>query len=329
LKGAFVKLPRRKFLHLAAGAVAFPNVSRQASAQTYPTRPVHLIVGFPPGGVADLYARLIAQRLSDRLGQQVVVENRAGAGGSTAADAVARAASDGHTLLLTGSNHVWNMSLYDTLTFNFIRDIAPVASIARTPGVLVVLPSFPATTAPALIEYVKSNPGKITIASAGVGSTAHMFWELFRTMAAVDMQHVPYRGEAPALTDLLGGQVQVMMPTLPPAIEHIRAGKLRPLAVTAASRLEILPEIPVLGDFVPGYEASGWAGVGAPRNTSAEIIAKLNYEINAALADPKISAQFADQGATVFASSPAEFGKFIVEFNDKWAKVIRVANIKL
>jgi tripartite-type tricarboxylate transporter receptor subunit TctC len=324
-----MRFQRRQFLPLAAGAATLPLATRRASAQSYPTRPVHLVVGFPPGGVSDLYARLIGQFLSDRLGQQFVVENRTGAGGSLATDMVARAAPDGHTLLLTGSNDVWNMTFYDNLTFDYIRDIAPVSGITRLPGVLVVQPSFPATTVSDLIKYVKANPGKVTMASAGVGSAAHVFWELFKSMAAVDMQHVPYRGEGPGLTDLLGGQVQVMMPTLPPAIEYVRAGKLRPLAVTAADRLEILPDVPPLGDAVTGYEALGWVGIGAPKGTPQQIIDRLNAAINAALADPKIKAQIADQGAVLFAGKPAEFADFIAAFNVKWSKVIKTANIKL
>jgi tripartite-type tricarboxylate transporter receptor subunit TctC len=324
-----MRFTRREFLHLAGAAAALPLSSRTVRAQSYPTRPVHLVVGFPPGGVSDLYARLIGQFLSEKLGQQFVVENRTGAGGSLATDAVSRAAPDGHTLLLTGSNDVWNMTLYDNLTFDFIRDIAPVAGITRLPGALVVRPSFPATTASDLIKYVKANPGTVTMASAGVGSAAHVFWELFKSMAGVDMQHVPYRGEGPGLTDLLGGQVQVMMPTLPPAIEYIRAGKLRPLAVTAAKRLEILPGVPPLGDAVSGYEALGWVGIGAPKGTPKQIIDRLNTAINAALADPKIKAQIADQGAIPFPGKPEEIADFIAAFNVKWSKVIKTANIKL
>jgi tripartite-type tricarboxylate transporter receptor subunit TctC len=275
-----MKLPRRQFLHLAAGAAVLQLASRDLNAQPYPSRPVRLVVGFPPGGVVDLYARLIGQSLSERLGQQFIVENRTGARGSLATDAVTRAAPDGHTLLLTGSNDVWNMTLYDNLPFDYIRGIVPVSGIARFAGVLVVQPSFPAATAPELIKYVKTNSGKVTMASGGVGGASHVFWELFRSMAGVDMQHVPYRGDPPGLTDLLGGQVQVMMPTLPPAIEYIRAGKLRPLAVTTASRLEILPEVPPLGDAVPGYEALGWVGIGAPKGTSQQIIERLNTGIN-------------------------------------------------
>jgi len=324
-----MRFSRRQFLHFAAAAAAPPLTSRKVQAQSYPTRPVHLVVGFPPGGVSDLYARLIGQFLSEKLGQQFVVENRTGAGGSLATDAVSRAIPDGHTLLLAGSNDVWNMTLYDNLTFDFIRDIAPVAGITRLPGVLVVQPSFPATTASDLIKYAKANPGRVTMASAGVGSAAHVFWELFKSMAGVDMQHVPYRGEGPGLTDLLGGQVQVMIPTLPPAIEYIRAGKLRPLAVTAANRLEILPDVPPLGDGVSGYEALAWVGIGAPKGTPKQIIDRLNTAINAALADPKIKAQIADQGAVPFPGKSEELADFIAAFNVKWSKVIRTANIKL
>jgi tripartite-type tricarboxylate transporter receptor subunit TctC len=300
-----MKLPRRTFLHLAAGAAALPAVSRIAWAQTYPTRPVHLIAGFPPGGVVDVFARLIGQWLSQRLGQVFVIENRAGAGGNLAAEAMVKAPPDGYTLLMIGSNNAWNVTLYNNLSFNFIRDIAPVASIYRGPAVLVVHPSFPAKSVPELIAYAKSNPGKINMASGGVGSTQHVYGELFKMMAGVDMLHVSYRGGGPALSDLLAGQVPVMFDTLATSIEHIRADKLRALAVTSATRSEVLPNIPTVGDFVPGYEATGWQGVGAPRDTPAEIIDKLNGAINAGLADPKMKARIADFGYTVFASSPA------------------------
>jgi tripartite-type tricarboxylate transporter receptor subunit TctC len=324
-----MKLPRRQFLHLAAGAAALPAVSRVARAQAYPTRPVRLIAGFPPGGVLDLFARLIGQWLSERLGQPFIVENRVGAGGNLAAEAVVKAPPDGHTLLQIGAHNAWNVTLYDNLTFNFIRDIAPVASIYRGPAVLVVHPSFPAKSVPELIAYAKSNPGKINMASGGVGSATHVYGELFKMMTGVDMLHVPYRGGAPAMTDLLAGQVQVMFEPLATSIEHIRSDKLRALAVTSATRSDVLPDIPTVSDFVPGYEGTGWQGVGAPRNTPAEIIHKLNKEINAGLADPRMKARIADFGYTVFASSPADLSTFIAEYTEKWAKVIRFAGAKV
>jgi len=323
-----MKLPRRKFLHLAAGAAALPAVSRIAWAQAYPTRPVRIIVGFPPAGSNDIHARLIGQWLSERLGQQFIVENRAGAGGSLATETVVRAAPDGYTLLEAAANDSWNATLYDNLKFDFVRDIAPVASISRTAGVLVVHPSVSAKSVPDLIAYAKANPGKATVASAGVGSGPHVYWQLFKSMTGVDMLHVPYRGGGPALADLLAGQVQVYFGVLTGTVEYVRAGKLRALAVTAAARLEALPEVPTVGEFVPGYEGTGWQGVGAPRNTPAEIINKLNKEINAGLADPRLRARIADLGGTVSVSSPADFGKFIVEYTEKWGRVIRDANIK-
>ena len=323
-----MKLPRRQFLHLAAGAAAMPAISRVAMAQTYPTRPVRIIVGFPPAGNNDLHARLIAHWLADRLRQQFIVENRAGAGGNLATEAVVRAAPDGYTLLEASSADAWNATLYDNLKFNFIWDIAPVASISLTMGILVVHPAIPVKTVSELIAYAKTNPGKITVASAGVGSAPHIYWELFRTMTGVEMLHVPYRGGGPALTDLLAGQVQVMFPTLGSSIEYVKSGKLRGLAVTGATRSEALPDIPRVGEFMPGYEASGWQGIGAPRNTPTEVVDKLNTEINAALADPTLKVRLADLGSSAFVNSPAAFGKFIVEYGDKWAKVIRTANIK-
>jgi tripartite-type tricarboxylate transporter receptor subunit TctC len=324
-----MKLPRRTFLHMAAGAAALPAMSRLAWAQAYPTRPVRLVVGFPPGGVADLYARLIGQWLSERLGQAFIIENRAGAGGNLAAEAVVKAPPDGYTLLMVGANNAWNATLYDNLNFNFIRDIAPIASIYRAPAVLVVHPSFPAKSVPELIAYAKANPGKINMASGGVGSAQHVYGELFKMMSGVDMLHVPYRGGGPALADLLAGQVPVMFDTLATSIEHIRAGKLRALAVTSATRSEVLPDVPTVGDFVPGYEGTGWQGLGAPRNTPAEIIDKLNKQINAGLADPRMKARIADLGGTVFASSPADFGTFIAAYTEKWAKVIKFAGAKV
>jgi tripartite-type tricarboxylate transporter receptor subunit TctC len=324
-----MKLPRRNFLHLAAGAAALPAVPRIAWAQAYPSRPVRLIAGFPPGGVLDLFARLIGQWLSERLGQPFIVENRAGAGGNLAAEAVVKAPPDGYTLLQIGAHNAWNVALYDNLTFNFIRDIAPVASIYRGPAVLVVHPSFPAKSVPELIAHAKANPGKINMASGGVGSAQHVYGELFKMMTGVDMLHVPYRGGGPALTDLLAGQVPVMFDTLATSIEHIRAGKLRALAVTSATRSEVLPDIPTVSDFVPGYEGTGWQGIGAPRNTPAEIIDKLNKEINAGLADPRMKARIADFGYTVFASSAADFSTFIAAYTEKWAKVIKFSGAKI
>ena len=324
-----MKLPGRNFLRLAAGAAALPAVSRVAWAQTYPTRPVRLIVGWPPGGVVDVFARLIGQWLSERLGQPFVIENRPGAGSNMATEVVVRAPSDGYTLLMISSVNAFNATLYDNLSFNFTRDIAPVASIYRGPAVLVVHPSFPAKSVPELIAYAKSNPGKINMASAGVGSAQHVYGELFKMMTGVDMLHVPYRGGAPALTDLLAGQVQVMFDTLATSIEHIRTGKLRALAVTSTTRSDVLPDVPTVSDFVPGYEATGWQGVGAPRSTPAEIIEKLNREVNAALVDPKMKARIADFGYTVFASSPADFGTFIAAYTEKWAKVIKFSGAKI
>jgi tripartite-type tricarboxylate transporter receptor subunit TctC len=325
-----MKLPhRRQFLHLAAGAAALPAVSSIARAQAYPSRPVRLIAGFPAGGVVDMYARLISQLLSERLGQQFFVENRAGAGGNLAVEAAIKAPADGYTLLMIASNNAWNVTLYDNLNFNFIRDIAPIASIYRGPSVLVVHPSFPVKSVPELIARARANPGKISMASGGVGSAQHVNGELFKMMTGVDMLHVPYRGGGPALTDLLAGQVQVMFDTMATSIEHIRAGKLRPLAVTGATRAEVLPDVPPVGDFVPGYESWGWQGVGAARATSPEIIDKLNKEITASLADPRMQARFADAGYTAFASSPAEFATFITEYTEKWAKVIKFAGAKI
>ena len=320
-----MKILRRQFLNLAAGAAAFPAASRIASAQTYPTRPVRLIAPFPPGGVVDLYARLIGQWLSERLGQPVIIENRAGAGGNIGTEAAVRAPPDGYTLLQVTSANAWNATLYDNLSFNFIRDIAPIASIYLAPAVLVVHPSFPVNSVPELIAYAKASPGKINMASGGVGSAQHVYGELFKMMAGVDMLHVPYRGAAPALTDLLGGRAQVMFEGMPSLVEHIRVGRLRPLAVTPATRSPVLPDVPTVGEFLPGYEASVWFGVGAPKATPVEIIDKLNQAFNAALAEPAIKARLGDMGATVLAGSPADFGRLMADETEKWAKVVKFA----
>jgi tripartite-type tricarboxylate transporter receptor subunit TctC len=321
-------MKRRTFLRLTAGAAALPAMSRIARAQAYPTRPVRIIVGFAAGGGADTLARLIGQALSERLGQPFIVENRPGANTNIATEAVVKSVPDGHTLLMVGASSAINATLYNKLNFYFMRDIAPVAGIIRAPLAMVVNPSFPAKTVPEFIAYAKANPGRITMASGGNGSPAHVAGELFKMMTGINLVHVPYRGAAPALTDLLGGQVHVTFLDMPSSIEYVRASKLRALAVTTAMRSEALPEIPTLGDFVPGYEASSWNGLGAPKNTAAEIIDKLNKEINAALAGPGIKARFADLGGTVFPSSPAEFGNFIATETEKWGKVIRAANIK-
>jgi tripartite-type tricarboxylate transporter receptor subunit TctC len=323
-----LKLPRRTFLHLSAAAAALPALSQIAKAEAYPTRPVHIIVGFAPGSASDIIARLIGQRLSEQLGQPFVVENRGGAGGSQGAAAVVRAPPDGYTLLLCGSADAINTTVYDTLSFNFIRDIASVGSIADGPLVLVVHPSFPAKTVPEFIAYAKANPGKINFGSAGVGTVAQLAGELFKVMAGVDLVHVPYRGLAPAITDLIGGRVQAIFSTMPPAIAQVRAGKLRALAVTSAMRSEALPDLPTIGDFLPGYQATLMNGLGAPKNTPAEIVERLNKEINAALADPGIKARLADLGNVPIAMSPTEFGKFLADETEKWAKVIRASNIK-
>ena len=323
-----MKFSRRTFLHLAAGSAALPAVSRVARAQTYPTQPVRLIVGFGPGGVSDILSRLMGQWLSERLGRQFVIENRPGAGTNIATEAVSRAPADGHTLLLVTSSNAINATLYEKLNFDFIRDIAPVASIALVPSVMEVNPSFPATTVPEFIAYAKANPGKINLAAVGPGSSTHIFGELFKLMAGVDLVPVHYSSSAPALTDLISGQVQVMFDPLISSIGHIKAGKLRPLAVTTGTRIEALPDVPTVGDFVPGYEALLWQGIGAPKNTPTEIVDKLNKEINAALADPNIKARLADLGGTALVNSPADFAKLIASDTEKWGKVIRGASIK-
>jgi tripartite-type tricarboxylate transporter receptor subunit TctC len=323
-----MKLPRRNFLHLAAGAAALPAVSRIAWAETYPSRPVRLIVPLAPAGASDITARLIGQWLSERLGQQFVIDNRPGGGGNIGTEAVVRASADGYTLLLVGGFNAVNATFYDKLNYNFIRDIAPVASIIRTPFVMAVNPTVPAKTVPEFIAYAKANPGKLTMASAGTGTSTHLTGELFKNMAGVDMVHVPYRGGGPAYNDLLAGQVQVMFPTTVSSIGYIRAGRLRALAVTAATRSDVLPDIPTVAEFLPGYEGSNWYGIGAPKNTPAEIVARLNAEINAALDDPKMKARLAELGGTVLAGSPADFDKLIAEETEKWGKVVRFTGIK-
>jgi len=323
-----MKLPRRNFLHLAAGAAALPAVSQFARAQAYPSRPVRVIVPFAPGGAFDILARLIGQWLSERLGQPFVIENRPGGGTNIGTEAVVRASPDGYTLLVVGVPNAINATLYDRLNFNFIHDIAPVASFASSALVMVVNPSVPATTVTEFIAYAKANPGKISMASAGSGAPSHVSGELFKMLAGIDMLHVPYRGAGPALVDLLAGQVQVGFPSLPSAIEYVRAGKLRALAVTTATRSEALPDIPTVAEFLPGYEGAIWYGLGTPKATPAEIVDKLNQEINAGLADPKIKARLADLGGDVLALSPADFEKLIADETEKWAKVIKFAGIK-
>jgi tripartite-type tricarboxylate transporter receptor subunit TctC len=323
-----MKLPRRKFLHLAAGAVALPAVSRTASAQAYPSRPIRIIIGYTPAGSADITARLMGQWLTERLGQTVVIENRPGAGTNLATEAVVRAPADGYTLLLVAPANAINATLFEKLNHNYLRDIAPVAGINRFPNVMEVNPSVPAKTVPEFIAYAKANPGKLSMASSGAGSTIHMSGELFKMMTGINMTHVPYRGSAPALTDMISGQVQVMFDNIPTSIEHIRAGKLRPLAVTATARSELLPDTPLVADYIPGYEASAWYGLGAPRGTPPEIIDKLNKTVNAILADPAVKKKFADMGATLIMSSPADFGKYVAEETEKWGKVVKFAGVK-
>jgi tripartite-type tricarboxylate transporter receptor subunit TctC len=323
-----MRLPRRQFLRLAVGAAVLPAVARVARAETYPARPVRVIVTFAAGGPNDIIARLMGRWLSERLGQQFVIENRPGAGGTIGTEVVVNAPADGYTLVLASPANAINATLYENLSYNFIRGIAPVAGIALAPSVMEVHPSVPAKAVPEFIAYARANPGKINMASGGMGSSQHAIGELFKMMAGVDLTHVPYRGEAPALADLLGGQVQVIFGNMPSSIEYLRAGKLRPLAVTTSTRSEVLPEVPTVGDFVPGYEASIWYGIGAPKSTPSEIVDKLNKEINLGLADSKMKARFADLGAAVLAGSPADFGRFIAEETEKWAKVIKFANIK-
>ena len=323
-----MKLPRRRFLRLAASAAVLPTLSRIARADTYPTRPVRLVVGFPPGGVGDILARMIGQWLSDRLGQPFIIENRPGAAGNIGTEAVAKAPADGYTLIHAGTNNATSAALYENLNFNFIRDIAPVASTVRAPNVMVVSPSFPAKTVPEFITYAKANPRTIDYASSGIGGMPHLAAELFKMMTGIEMQHVPYRGSAPALTDLLGGRVKVMFDNMPSSIEHIRSGKLRVLAVTTATRAEALSDTPAMGEFVPGYDATSWYGIGAPKNTPTEIVDRLNREINAGLADTKMKARIAELGGTAISGSPGDFGKLIATDTEKWAKVVKFAGIK-
>jgi tripartite-type tricarboxylate transporter receptor subunit TctC len=324
-----MNLPRRQVLHLAVGAAALPVTLRVARAQAYPARPVRLVVGYAAGGGTDITARLIAQWLSERLGQQFVVENRAGAATNIGTEAVVHAPADGYTLLLVHTANAINATLFEKLNFHFIPDIMPVAGIMRVPGVMVVNQSLPAKIVSEFIAYAKANPGKINMASGGAGGPDHMSGELFKTMTGVNMLHVPYRGLSPALTDLLAGQVQVIFSSLPAAIEYIKADKLRALAVTTAARFEGMPDIPTVGDTVPNYDARQWYGIGAPKNTPAEVVDKLNKEINAGLADPKMRARLAELGGTVLAGSPAEFGKLIAAETEKWAKVVKFAGIKM
>ncbi|HLH98387.1 MAG TPA: tripartite tricarboxylate transporter substrate binding protein [Xanthobacteraceae bacterium] len=323
-----MKLPRRKFLNLAASSAALTALSRISGAQAYPSRAVRIIVGGPPGGPTDIAARLISQWLSARLGQPFVVDNRPGAGGNIAAEAVVRAPADGYTLLLVYASSAINATLYERLDFNFIRDIAPVASINRTPLVLEVHPSFPAKSVPELIAYTKANPGAVNLALPVIGSGPYMAGELFKMMAGVNMVSVAYRGSGPMLNDLLGNQVQVAFDGVLSSIQHIRAGRLRALGVASAARLEALPDIPIIADFVPGFEATGWNGIGVPRNTSVEIVDRLNKEINAGLVDPNIKARLADLGTTPLISSSAEFGRFIADETEKWAKVVKFSGVK-
>jgi tripartite-type tricarboxylate transporter receptor subunit TctC len=324
-----MKLPRRKFLRLAAGAGALPAVSRIARAQAaYPMRPVRIICGFAPGGTTDVLARMIGQWLSERFDQSFVIENRPGAGTNIATEAVVKAAPDGYTLLMVSPPNVINATLYEKLNFNFLRDIAPIAAIARVANVMEVNPSVPISSVPEFIAYAKASPGKINFASAGVGTSQHVSGELFKMMAGVDIVHVPYRGAAPALTDLVGGQIQAMFDNVSSSIEHIRAGKLRPLAVTTASRSEALPDIPTIGDFLPGYEASVVNGVGAPKNTPTDVIERLNTEINAALADAKIKARLADLGSTPLPLTASDYAKLLADETEKWGQVVKFSGAK-
>jgi tripartite-type tricarboxylate transporter receptor subunit TctC len=323
-----MKLPRRSFLQLAVGAAALPAVSRITWAQAYPSRPVRIIVPAAPSGAFDIMARLIGRWLSERLGQPFVIDNRPGAAANIGTEAAVRAPADGYTLLIVGTTQATNAALYDKVNFDLIRDIAPIAGVFRGALVIVVHPSVPARSVPEFIAYAKANPRKVNMASSGAGAASHLAGELFKMMAGIDMVHVPYRGGGPAMNDLLGGQVQVYFASTPASIEYIKAGRLRALALTTATRSEALPDIPTVAEFVPGYEASYWAGIGAPKATPAEIVNKLNKEVNAALDDPKMKARLADLGGTPLPGSPAQFGKLIAEETEKWGKVIRAANIK-
>jgi tripartite-type tricarboxylate transporter receptor subunit TctC len=322
-------LARRRFLHLAAATTAFAFLPRIACADTYPSRPIHLIVPFAPGGASDIIARIVGPALSERLGQQIVIENKAGAGGNLGTDSVVRAAADGYTLLVVGGFNAINATLYDKLSFNFARDIAPVGSIARMPNVMEVNPAFPAHTVPEFIAYAKANPDKVNFASGGTGSPTHMVGELFKLMTGIKMVHLPYRGAGPALIDVLGGQVESIFATLPSSIGYIRGGKLRPLAVTLAQRSDALPEVPVMSDFVPGYDAGDWYGIGAPKGTPPEIVERLNQELNAILGDPKMKARMADLGMTVqISKSSADYRAFIADETEKWSKVVKFSGAK-
>ena len=322
-----MKLPRRQFLHLAAGAVALPALSRIAWAQAYPTHPVRIVVGFPPGTSSDITARLIAEWLSQRLGQQVLVENRTGAGTNIAAETVVQASPDGYSLLWVTQTNAINATLYESLNFNFIRDIAPVAGVIRVPTVMMINPSVPAKTVPEFIAYAKANPDKINMSSPGIGSANHVLGELFQMMTGVKLVHIPYKGSQ--FPDLLSGQVQITFNPLPSSLNFINTGKLRALAVTSATRQAVLPDVPTVGEFVPGYEGNAWFGIGAPKNTPKEIVDKLNSEINAGLADPKLSARLIDLGGVPMSVTPAEFGKFIADETEKWGKVVKFAGLKV
>jgi len=324
-----MKFPRRKFLYLAAGAAALPALPRLAKAQAYPSRPIRLIIGYTPGGSADLTARLMGQWLSERLGQSFVVENRPGGGTNIATEAVVRAPPDGYTFLLAAPANAINATLYDKLNFNFLRDSEPVAGIIRFPNVVVVNPSVPVKSIPELIAYAKANPGKLNMASSGNGSTIHMSGELFKMLTGTDMVHVPYRGRAPALTDLIAVQVHVMFDNIPTCAEHVKSGKLRGLAVTSTTRSDVLPDLPTLADFLPGYEASAWYGFAAPKNTPAAIIEKLNKEINAVLADPAAKRRFTEIGAILLPRSAADFGKLLADETEKWGKVVKFSGAKV
>jgi len=323
-----MRLPRRGFLRLAGAAVALPAVSRIANAQAYPSRPIRVIIGYTPAGSADITARLMGQWMSERLGQTVVIENRPGAGTNLATESVVRAPADGYTLLLVAPANAINASLFDKLNHNFMRDIAPVAGINRFPNVMEVNPSVPAKTVPEFIAYAKANPGKLSMASSGAGSTIHLSGELFKMLTGINMTHVPYRGSAPALTDMISGQVHVMFDNIPTSLPHLRAGKLRPLAITSTARSDLLPDVPILADFLPNYEASAWYGFGVPRGTPPEIIEKLNKTVNAILADPAVKTKFAEMGATLIMSSPSDFGKYVADETEKWGKVVKFSGAK-